>query len=83
MGQYSALAGKRVEVHYRAGNLHLSVCGVLVAETPEGIVLEDRFSRDGREKTIRVEIPYAYVLQLRECPENAEKTAMTPVGRGL
>jgi hypothetical protein len=83
MGPYSALAGKRVEVRYRAGNLHLSVCGVLVAESPEAIFLEDRFSRDGREKKIRVEIPYAYVLQLRECPENTDKTAVTPAQRGL
>lgn len=69
MGQYSALAGRRVEAYYRAGDMHLSVCGILVATTPQAIVLEDRFTRDGREKTIRVEIPYAYLLHLRENPE--------------
>lgn len=79
MGQYSALAGKRVEARYRAGDIHLSVCGVLVAETLEAIFLEDRFSRDGREKTIRVEIPHAYILQLREWVEDGE-TAAHPHG---
>jgi hypothetical protein len=82
MGQYSALAGKRVEACYRAGDLHLSVRGVLVSETPHGISLEDRFSHNGREKTIRVEIPHAYVLYVRECPREADKTA-AGTGRGV
>lgn len=71
MGQYSALAGRRVEACYRAGDMHLSVCGILIAATPQAVILEDRFTRDGREKTIRVEIPYAYLLHLRECPEKS------------
>lgn len=75
MGQYSAFAGKRVEAHYRGGDMHLSVCGILVAVTQQAIVLEDRFTRDGREKTIRVEIPHAYLLHLRECPEKGAADA--------
>lgn len=71
MGQYSALDGKRVEAHYRAGDMHLSVSGILIAVTSEAVVLEDRFTRGGREKTIRVEIPHAYLLHLREFPESA------------
>lgn len=74
MGQYPALVGKRVEAHYRAGDMHLSVSGTLVADTTQAICLEDRFSRDGREKTIRVEIPHAYVLQLRECSDRPERS---------
>lgn len=74
MGQYPALVGKRVEAHYRAGDLHLSVSGTLAAETTQAIFLEDRFSRDGREKTIRVEIPHTYVLQLKECSGTTERT---------
>lgn len=72
MGSYSALTGKRVEAQYRAGDLHLSVQGTLVAETTDAIFLEDRFSRNGREKTIRVEIPHAYVIHVRECPQPSE-----------
>lgn len=81
MGQYSAFAGKRVEAHYRGGDMHLSVCGILVAVTAQAIVLEDRFTRDGREKTIRVEIPHAYLLHLRECPETAGVDAVTAARR--
>ncbi|HTU34391.1 MAG TPA: hypothetical protein VMF66_11370 [Candidatus Acidoferrum sp.] len=58
-----------MEAHYRAGDMHLSVCGILVAVTPQAVVLEDRFTRDSREKTIRVEIPHAYLLHLYECPD--------------
>ncbi|MGH9735949.1 MAG: hypothetical protein ACRD8A_15320 [Candidatus Acidiferrales bacterium] len=75
MAQYPALTGKRVEAHYRAGDMHLSVCGILVAATSHGIVLEDRFTRNGREKTIRVEIPLAYLLHLQECPEKSAANA--------
>jgi hypothetical protein len=85
MGQYSALAGKRVEASYRAGDLRLSVCGVLVSETAQGISLEDRFSHHGKEKTIRVEIPHAYLLYLRECPQEADRPARSTgyVRRGV
>lgn len=78
MGPYSALAGKRVEAQYRAGDLHLSVRGTLVAETAGAIYLEDRFSHNGREKTIRVEIPHAYVIQVRECQAASEPAAPEP-----
>lgn len=66
MGHYSALVGKRVEAHYRAGNLHLSACGTLVIDNIKTVVLEERFTRNGREKLIRIEIPYEYLLRLRE-----------------
>jgi hypothetical protein len=78
MGQYQALLGKRVEARYRGGDLHLSMCGVLVAESKNAIVLEDRFFRNGREKTIRVEIPHAYVMQVQECPEPSEPISVEP-----
>jgi hypothetical protein len=81
MGQYYALLGKRVEARYRAGDLHLSMCGVLVAESKNSIFLEDRFFRNGREKTIRVEIPHAYVIQIEECPEPSEPVSMEPASR--
>jgi len=67
MGQYSTLIGKRVEAHYRAGDIRLSAHGALVAETVTAVFLEERFLHNGTEKTIRVEIPYDYLLELVEC----------------
>lgn len=66
MGRYSALVGKRVEAHYRTGDIHLSAVGVLVSDTGKSIFLEERFSQNGKDKTIRVEIPYEYVLRIAE-----------------
>jgi hypothetical protein len=79
MGRYSALVGKRVEAHYRAGDLHLSACGTLVIEAAKAVVLEERFTRNGREKNIRIEIPYEYLLRLREPPRKAEEASATSV----
>jgi len=66
MGRYLALVGKRVEAHYRAGDLHLSGYGTLVIETTKAVILEERFTRNGREKIIRIEIPCECLLRLRE-----------------
>jgi hypothetical protein len=66
MARYEALVGKRVEAYYRAGNIHLSAIGTLAADTGKAIVLEDRFSLGGKDKTMRVEIPYEYVLRVVE-----------------
>lgn len=64
MARYSALVGKRVEAHYRTGEIHLSAVGVLVSDTGKSVFLEERFSQGGKDKTIRVEIPYEYVLRI-------------------
>lgn len=79
MGRYSALVGKRVEAHYRAGDLQLSACGTLVIETIKAVVLEERFTRNGREKIIRIEIPYEYLVRLREPQREAEEGSATSV----
>lgn len=71
MGRYSALVGKRVEAHYRTGDVHLSAVGVLVSDTGESVFLEERFSQGGKDKTIRVEIPYEYVLRIGIAIEDA------------
>jgi hypothetical protein len=67
---YSALLGKRVEAHYRASDLHLSAVGTLISDSGDSIVLEEHFSQNGRDKTIRVEIPYEYVIRVVEAAEN-------------
>lgn len=66
MARYQALVGKRVEAHYRAGEIHLSAIGTMAADTGKSIVLEDRFSLGGKDKTMRVEIPYEYVIRVAE-----------------
>lgn len=79
MGPYSALIGKRVEIHYRAGDLHLCARGALVAETPRSLFLEERFSRNGKEKLIRIGIPHEFVLRIWACQTHAGTEFRTPV----
>jgi hypothetical protein len=67
---YPSLLGKRVEAHYRASDLHLSAVGTLVSDSGDSIVLEERFSQNGRDKTMRVEIPYEYVIRVVEAEED-------------
>ncbi len=66
MARYTALVGKRVEAHYRAGDMQLSTSGTLGSDTGKAIYVEERFTSGGKEKTMRVEIPYAYVIRVAE-----------------
>jgi len=66
MTRYSALLGKRVEVHYRAGDMQLSTIGTLASDTGDAIFVQERFSSGGKQKTMRVEIPYSYVIRVTE-----------------
>ncbi|HUO34267.1 MAG TPA: hypothetical protein VMU43_04690 [Candidatus Acidoferrum sp.] len=66
MQRFKSLVGKRVEASYRAGDIHLSAVGVLVEDSGESISIEERFSQGGKEKMMRVEIPYSRVLQIGE-----------------
>jgi hypothetical protein len=78
MARYPALFGKRVEAHYRAGDIYLSSHGILVAETERSVFLEERFTHNGKEKTIRVEIPHDYLIRLSESqpqPDNSSTLA--------
>jgi hypothetical protein len=68
---YASLLGKRVEAHYRAGDLHLSAVGTLISDSGDSIVLEEHFSQNGRDKAMRVEIPYEYVIRVSEVAENS------------
>jgi hypothetical protein len=78
MGRYSALLGKRVEVRYRTAEVHLSAVGTLVSDSGKSIFLEDRFSLGGREKTMRVEIPYQFVIHVSETHAEASRPAPLP-----
>jgi hypothetical protein len=81
MARYSALLGKRVEAHYRAGDMQLSTVGTLASDTGKAIFVQEHFSSGGKEKTMRVEIPYAYVIRVAEVrdettqPRGASKPA--------
>jgi hypothetical protein len=77
MARYPALVGKRVEAHYRAGDIYLSSVGTLVAETERAVFLEERFTHNGKEKMIRVEIPHDYLIRLSKCQPQPD-TSSTP-----
>ncbi|MGH9740170.1 MAG: hypothetical protein ACRD4X_16540 [Candidatus Acidiferrales bacterium] len=64
--RYAALLGKHVEAHYRAGDVYLSAVGALVTDNGKSISIEERFSQSGKEKILRVEIPYDYIVRLVE-----------------
>lgn len=66
MRRYDFLVGKRVQASYRAGDIHLSSEGTLVEDSGESISIEERFSQGGKDKTMRVEIPYSRVIYLKE-----------------
>jgi len=66
MPAYTSLLGKRVEVSYRAGDIHMTATGTLTSDSGQSIRLEDRFSQAGREKTVRMEIPYPSLIRVRE-----------------
>lgn len=55
-----------MEAHYRAADIHLSAVGTLVDDTGKSVFVEERFSQNGKQKTMRVEIPYEYVIRIAE-----------------
>lgn len=66
-----------MEAYYRAGDLHLSAIGTLVTDSGKGIFLEERFSQGGKNKTMRVEIPYEYLIRIAEAaPERASPSSI-------
>ncbi|MFZ0211947.1 MAG: hypothetical protein WBE20_03590 [Candidatus Acidiferrales bacterium] len=73
MSQFASLLGKRVEVNYRAGEVHMIATGTLAVDSGQLIRLEDRFQQSGREKTMRMEIPYAAIVRVREIISRPEK----------
>jgi len=83
MSAYASLLGKRVEAHYRASDLQLSTIGVLVADSGQSVSIEDRFTQNGREKKIRVEIPYRHLTRLAEKVERPEPVGSSAVVSSL
>jgi hypothetical protein len=71
MARYSSSLGRRVEVHYRAGDILLPASGTLVADSGRSIFLEQHLMQRGLLKHFRWEIPYQYIVRLEEAPEAA------------
>lgn len=66
MKRYEFYVGKRVEARYRTGYIYYAATGTLTVDSGKCIFVEDRFVQDGRQKTIRVEIPYDCILGVAE-----------------
>src|SRR5262245_35958183 len=71
MARYSAFLGRKVEVHYRAGDICLPASGTFVADSGRSIFLEQRFDQRGSQKTFRWEVPYAYIIRIEELPSES------------
>lgn len=69
MARYSGFLGRRVEVHYRAGDIVLPASGTFVADSGRSIFLEQSISQRGQQKHFRWEIPYQYIVRLDEKPD--------------
>ena len=68
MPAFTSLIGKRVEVNYRAGDIRMTATGTLAIDSGEFIRIEDRLTQSGREKTVRLEIPYPSLVRVRQLP---------------
>lgn len=55
----------------------MTVVGILGKDSGEHIHLEDRFSQSGRDKTLRIEIPYASLLRIREVTPQPEASVVS------
>lgn len=69
MGRYQHLLGNRVEAQYRSGDFCPSCVGTLTSDDGRLIVVQERFLSGGRQKTMRVEIPYAYIVRVTKALE--------------
>jgi len=62
-----------VEARYRVADFHQKSVGTLVADTGRCIVIEEHLLQGERKKTMRVEIPYEYVIRLVEVPRSPDE----------
>jgi hypothetical protein len=69
MARYSNFLHRKVEVLYRAGDIILPASGVLVADSGRSIFLEQHFEQRGQIRNFRWEIPYQYIVRLKDSVE--------------
>ncbi len=74
MIRYAPLVGKRVEVVYRLGTIHLLAAGLLLADSGESIFVEQRLDQEGAFKTFHLKIPYHCILRLSEIAPDSMPT---------
>ncbi len=72
MARYSSFLGRRVEVHYRAGDVLLPASGTFVADSGRSIFLEQSLVQHGQQRHFRWEIPYQFIVRLEEKTEEEE-----------
>jgi hypothetical protein len=72
MARYSSFLGRRVEVHYRAGDVVLPASGIFVADSGRSIFLEQILLQRGKQRHFRWEIPYRYIVRLEQKAESEE-----------
>jgi len=70
MARYSSFLGRRVEVHYRAGDVVLPASGTFVADSGRSIFLEQSLVQRGQQRHFRWEIPYQFIMRLEEKAED-------------
>ena len=68
MARYSAFLGRKVDLHYRAGDICLPASGTFIADSGRSIFLEQRFDHLGTQKTFRWEVPYSYIIRIEQDP---------------
>jgi hypothetical protein len=78
MIRYSSFVGKRVEAQYRVADIHQKSVGTLVIDTGHSVIVEEHLVQGGRKKTMRVEIPYEYVIRIVEAPQSPEAPVTVP-----
>ncbi len=71
MAAYSNYLGKRIELHFQAGDKELPAAGILVADSGRSVFLEEQFMCSGRMRQFRWEIPYECVIRVAEPPPQA------------
>ena len=82
MARYSPFVGRKVEVHYRAGDILLPASGTFVADSGRSIFLEQHVTQRGQVRNFRWEIPYQYIVRLEEVkdlPFDPSHTGNTPL----
>jgi sporulation protein YlmC with PRC-barrel domain len=79
MIRYSSFVGKRVEAQYRVADIHQKSVGTLVIDTGRSVIVEEHLVQGERKKTMRVEIPYEYVIRIVEAPQSSEGPVTVPV----